>query len=125
MIWPDFKDWRTWTIIVGCIGAYISISKAAEPFYYVSSGYLKEATQPILVVALQNTLATIKGEQQTIKTRMQMALTRLAAAPTDSIALDALNAAQEDMDDAEFRKQDALCALRRSQALGCYEGPPK
>lgn len=119
MIWPDFKDWKTWTIIVGCVGAGITISAKAEPFYYVSSGYLKEATQPLLVVSLQNTLATIKGEQQTIKTRMQMALTRLAVAPLDPIALDALNAAQEDMDDAEFRKQEALCALRVAQSLGC------
>jgi hypothetical protein len=101
------------------LGNVIGAWGRVEPFFYVSSGYLKEATQPILVVSLRNTIEIIEARQEAIRVRIEMASARLRVNPDDPIIKDALEAANEDWREAEFQKSETQCSIRQAQGLGC------
>ena len=122
MTLPPITDWQAWGKVLAAVGTIVGIGVAlpkAEPYFYVSSQYLRDATNPLLVVSLQNTIEIIEAKQATIQMRIDNAAIRLRQAPNDPVVRDAWAAANQDWTGAEFRKGEVLCSLRQARGLGC------
>lgn len=124
MTLPPWRDWKSWSAIIAFFGTLLGIVVAlpkagatVEPFYYVSSGYLKEATQPILAASYENKIEIIEGKQATYQTQIDAANDRLRLNPDDPVIRAARSSAQKLYDAAEFQKDEAYRQLRIARGL--------
>lgn len=113
----------TWVLgvagAVGTVGAAVATASQFEPWFYASHQYVKDAVHPTVIVALNNAIELIKLRQSQIKVRIDMAEARLRVAPNDAFAKDARDAAQREMDAAEYEKSEANCDLRQARGAEC------
>ena len=119
--WPA----RVWAWLAGICGAFVLLGNVigafgkVEPFFPAHREFVREELAPAIVIGLQNTLEIIESQKQAIKVRLQMAGSRLSQVPGDTVAQDAWEAANDDMQAVLFRENEAQCSLRVARGLGC------
>lgn len=125
LILPDLKDWQSWTKLLAALGTIVAIAVAApkaEPFFYTSSQYVRDALSPLLAVSYENKIEIIEGRQAIYRMSIDNATARLRTAPDDPVIADALRTAQKLYNDAQYQKDEAYCRLREARGLSCGGG---